>query len=295
MRTPVKTPVVDCHVHLWDPARGFGWIRPGSPHHRAFGLDDLAASGRGTGVSVSVLVEASRGDAGETAALRAAARRRPDLIAGYVANLHCYAGRSPRQFAALLRRWGADGPVGMRAGGQTWADVPPGVPALLPVLAEHGVALELNLHADAVRTAAELAARHRDLVVVLDHLGNPPNVAFADPGGWLRDLAAAAAEPGVVVKVSGLLTQQRGAALEDVDRLVAAALDAVGPERCMIGSDWPICLPAGTRAASLAASARALDGLTADGRAMVRHGTALRVYGRRTDEVARWTELTRDD
>ncbi|WP_116946817.1 amidohydrolase family protein [Jiangella endophytica] len=308
MRTTVKTrrpadetaaaggePVVDCHVHLWDPALGFGWIRPGSPHHRPFALDDLAASAGGTGVVTSVLVEASRGDAGETAALRAAARRRPDLIGGYVGNLHCYAGRTPRQFAALLRRWGDARPVGMRAGGGTWADVPPGVAALLPVLADHGVVLELNMGAGAVRVGAELTERHPGLVVVLDHLGNPPNVAHADPGDWLNDLDAAAGRPNVVIKVSGLLTQQRGAAPADVDRLVAAALTAVGAQRCMIGSDWPICLPAGSRASSLTASARTLDDLCAEDRAMVRRGTALRVYGLPTAEVARWTELTRDD
>lgn len=284
MRTPVKTAVVDTHVHLWDPARGFPWIRPGSPHHRAFTLDDLAVAG--ADVVASVLVEAARGDTGETAALRAAARRRPDLIAGYVGNLHGYAGRTPGRFAALLRRWGDGGPAGMRAGGASWADVPPGARALLPVLADHGVALELNLHDGAVRTATELAGRHPGLVVVLDHLGNPPNVARADPGDWLRDLAAAGDRPGVVVKVSGLLTQQRGAAPGDVDALVAAVLDAVGPQRCMIGSDWPICLPAGSRAASLAAATRALDRLPADAATMVRRGTALRVYGSGTMDGA---------
>lgn len=286
MRTPVKTAIVDAHVHVWDPARGFPWIRPDSPHHRAFTLADLSAAGAGLDVAGSVLVEASRGDAGETAALRAAARRRPDLVAGYVGNLHCYAGLTPRRFAALLRRWGAGAPAGMRAGGGSWADVPPGAAALLPVLADHGVALELNLHAGAVRTAAELAERHPGLVVVLDHLGNPPNVAREDPGAWLRDLDSVRHQPGVVVKISGLLTQQAGAPAADVDALVAAALDAAGPDRCMIGSDWPICLPAGSRADSLAAAVRALDHLPADAATMVRRGTALRVYGNGTMDGA---------
>ncbi|WP_053204380.1 amidohydrolase family protein [Jiangella muralis] len=285
MLTPVKTDIVDAHVHVWDPAHGFPWIRLGSPHHRAFTLADLEAAGA-PDVAGAVLVEASRGDAGETAALRDAARRRPDLIAGYVDNLHCYAGRTPRQFAALLRRWGRTGPAGLRAGGSTWADVPAGARALLPVLADHGVALELNLHAGAVRTAADLAERHPGLVVVLDHLGNPPNVARADPGDWLTDLAELNGRPNVVVKISGLLTQQRGAPTADVDALVAAALDAAGPDRCMIGSDWPICLPAASRADSLAAATRALDHLPADARTMVRRGTALRVYGSGTMDGA---------
>lgn len=68
--------MIDCHVHLWDPAAGFPWIRPGSEHHHTFGEGDLERSGAGLGLAGAVLVEASRGDAGETMALSELRRRR---------------------------------------------------------------------------------------------------------------------------------------------------------------------------------------------------------------------------
>ncbi|MEU1784885.1 amidohydrolase family protein [Streptomyces sparsogenes] len=272
--------MIDCHVHLWDPALGFPWIRPDSAHHRTFDTDDLAASGTDPDLSGAILVEASRGDAGETHALREARLLRPDLVAGHVANLHAHADAGPHRLRALLTEPGESRPNGMRLGGPRWTDTPVPARALLPVLADAGVVLELNLLAGALRTAADVAAAHPALTVVVDHLGNPPNLR-TDPGEWYTDLDRAAAAPNVVVKISGLLTQQHGVPHERVAALVRRVVDAVGPQRCLIGSDWPICLPRGSRADSLALSRLGLAHLTARQREDVLHTNAVRVYGLR--------------
>ncbi|WP_031521303.1 amidohydrolase family protein [Streptomyces sp. NRRL F-5123] len=270
--------MIDCHAHLWDPREGFPWIRPDSPHHRAFTADDLAAAGEGTGVTGTVLVEASRGDAGETAALRELRRQRPDVVAGYVGNLHVHGGAGPGAFAALLRTWGDTRPNGMRLGGAAWADTPPAARALVPVLADTGTALELNLHGGALRAAAEVAARHPALAVVVDHLGNPPNLR-ENPGNWHRDMEAAARLPNVNVKISGLLTQQHGVPDDRVAALVREVVDTFGPDRCLVGSDWPICLPRGPRSRALALAELGTAHLPARLRQDVLHTTAVRVYG----------------
>ncbi|MEV5610032.1 amidohydrolase family protein [Streptomyces sp. NPDC052225] len=271
--------MIDCHVHLWDPAEGFGWIRPGSPHHRVFDENDLGRSGRAVReLAGAVLVEASRGDVGETLALRALRLRRPDLVAGYVANLHVHGDEGADRFRARLDAWGDSRPNGMRMGGATWADTPEAARALVPVLADSGLVLELNLHQGALTTAAEIAARHPALTVVVDHLGNAPHPHTRDATAWHRDVEQAAAEPNVLVKISGLLTQQHGIEPARVGRLVRHVVDTLGPGRCLIGSDWPICLPRGSRADSLALSCAGLDHLTAGDRERVRHTNAVRAY-----------------
>ncbi|BCJ34336.1 amidohydrolase [Actinocatenispora thailandica] len=272
--------MIDCHAHLWDPAAGHPWIRPGSPHHRSFGIDDLAAADAGTGAESTgtILVEASRGDAGETLALAETYRTHPGLVAGYVANLHVHAAAGPARFAALLDRLGAHRPHGMRLGGAELADTPAPERALLPVLAERGVVLELHLGRNALTDAAALAAREPALTVVVDHLGNPPHLRTDGLAGWRRGLALAAARPNVVVKLSGLATQQRGVPGGRVAALVGEVVDAVGPDRCVVGSDWPICLPAATRAESLALARAGLAGLTAAERERALAGTATRIY-----------------
>ena len=50
--------VVDAHVHVWDLAvTDHGWIPPGSPIRRDFGLDELRATVAGTLVDSVVLVQ----------------------------------------------------------------------------------------------------------------------------------------------------------------------------------------------------------------------------------------------
>ncbi|MFB9925441.1 amidohydrolase family protein [Amycolatopsis halotolerans] len=244
VNTPGGREMFDCHAHLWDPAAGFPWIKPGSPHYRAFGPRDLEDAGAGLGITGTVLVEASRGDSGETPTLRELRRRNPELIAGYVGNLHVY---EAAEFRTLLAE--PDPPNGMRIGGADWAATPPAARALVPLLADAGLALELNLHRHALRTAAEAAVEYPTLTVVVDHLGSP-----SDLDEWQQELREAASVPNVVVKLSGLLTQQHG-----TPAIARQVLDAVGADRCVVGSDWPICLPRGSRADSLARSTEAVS------------------------------------
>ncbi|MDV9194134.1 amidohydrolase family protein [Streptomyces sp. Wh19] len=271
--------MIDCHVHLWDPAQGFPWIRPGDEHHRAFDEDDLEQSGAGLGLTGAILVEASRGDAGETLALRELRRRRPDLVTGYVANLHVHGADGPDAFRATLRELGDSRPNGMRIGGSSWTGTPEPARELVPVLAEAGVVLELNLHRGALTAAADVGSRHPGLTLVVDHLGNAPDPRTPEAGEWFRDVERAAASPNVVVKISGLLTQQHGLPPQRIAHLVRHVVDTLGPDRCLIGSDWPICLPRGSRADSLAVSRLGLSHLAADQLDRVLRTNAVRVYG----------------
>ncbi len=115
--------------------------------------------------------------------------------------------------------------------------------------------------------------------MVVDHLGNPPDPRLPGAAQWYRDIERAAASPNVVVKVSGLLTQQHGTPPRHIAHMVRHVVDTLGPDRCLIGSDWPICLPRGSRADSLATSRLGLAHLTAEHCESVLHTTAVRVYG----------------
>lgn len=147
------------------------------------------------------------------------------------------------------------------------------------MLAEAGVALELNLHRGALAAAADVGSRHPGLTLVVDHLGNAPDPRTPEAGEWFRDVERAAASPNVVVKISGLLTQQHGLPPQRIAHMVRHVVDTLGPDRCLIGSDWPICLPRGSRADSLAVSRLGLSHLAADQLDRVLRTNAVRVYG----------------
>lgn len=83
-------------------------------------------------------------------------------------------------------------------------------------------------------------------------------------------------------------TRRRGAGVTDdaIEQIrepyLGRALDWFGPERCMFGSDWPVCLLAAGYGAVLELLLAALDGLSRDERATVLGGTATRTYALQT-------------
>jgi L-fuconolactonase len=115
---------------------------------------------------------------------------------------------------------------------------------------------------------------------VLDH-GGKPGIAEGMLEPWRELVAQLAAEPNVVVKLSGLATEADHATW-DVEALRPCAdtlLELFGPARVMFGSDWPVCLLAGSYAEILGAAESLTDHLSDDERYDVFGGTAARWYG----------------
>ena len=99
----------------------------------------------------------------------------------------------------------------------------------------------MAIHLPRVR---ELARRHRQLSIVLDH-GARPDIAAGQWQPWAADVAALAHDaPNVVCKLSGLLTEAGSLAAPPppgaVQRWAAHLLDTFGAQRLLWGSDWPV-------------------------------------------------------
>jgi L-fuconolactonase len=84
---------------------------------------------------------------------------------------------------------------------------------------------------------------------VIDHLAKPPvGGSAARLRSWWELLAMAAESPLVHAKVSGLYPtgdEKTAWTADDLRPIVGAALDIFGPNRLMLGSDWPISVLAG--------------------------------------------------
>ncbi|WUS95069.1 amidohydrolase family protein [Kribbella sp. NBC_00709] len=118
-----------------------------------------------------------------------------------------------------------------------------------------------------------------EVPVVLDHLAGPP--AAPQPTDllewWVDGLKDLAALPSVSVKLSGILTQLTGPASWRVD-MVRQAVNILGPDRTMIGSDWPVCLTGGSWAAAIDTVRAALTGCPPADLERVLAGTARQVF-----------------
>ncbi len=278
-------PAIDTHVHVWDLTGGpFGveypWLTDAlAPVFRTFGLDELDPDLDACDIDGVVLVQASDSEA-ETDELIRVARtsRRSARVVGWLPLADPAATR-----AGLARHRDDVELVGVR---HLIHDDPDPSWMLRPAVAE-GMALiaAAGLTFDAVAQRPDLLAqvpvvarRHPDLTVVLDHLGKPP---IADGGWepWSDLLAAAAAEPNVVAKISGLNTASApGWIAADWARYIEHALDVFGPRRLMLGGDWPIALLAGDYRRVWSALLDNLGNLSDDERTAVISGTARRVY-----------------
>jgi L-fuconolactonase len=125
-----------------------------------------------------------------------------------------------------------------------------------------------------------LARRCPDVTIVLDHLGKPDIARnLLDP--WRADLSALATRPNVVCKLSGLTTEADHDAWtpEDLRPYLEHALACFGPERCLVGSDWPVATLATSYEGWFDVLLDFLADLPQPEREAILAGNASRVYG----------------
>jgi L-fuconolactonase len=82
-----------------------------------------------------------------------------------------------------------------------------------------------------------------DQAMVLDHIGKP--VIKGGPSAvWKEGIKGIAAHPQVYCKLSGLVTEADWSnwSADEFLPFLDVVLEAFGPQRLMIGSDWPVCL-----------------------------------------------------
>jgi L-fuconolactonase len=228
-----------------------------------------------------VLVEAARGDASELADFLALADETPE-IAGVVGGVTLTDPGLAGTLDAARAGPGGQWLVGCRYQVQSEPDpdylARPAVHRGLSIVAAAGLVFDLVVRVDQLFAAARAARAVPELTFVLDHLGKPRiRDGAAGLSRWRSALAPLAAEPNVVAKLSGLVTEAdpAGRTAAQLRPYVDTALRLFGPVRLMFGSDWPVCLLAAGYADVLAA----LDGLLpAADRDTVQARTAIRVY-----------------
>ena len=87
---------------------------------------------------------------------------------------------------------------------------------------------------------------------VLDHIAKPV-IREGTLSPWREDLRRLAEFPNVFCKLSGLVTEAKWKHWkpEDFEPYFDVVFEAFGPERLMIGSDWPVCTLSGDYAATM--------------------------------------------
>ncbi|MEU9344042.1 amidohydrolase family protein [Streptomyces sp. NPDC048278] len=273
---------IDAHHHVWDlSVRDQDWITgPGlQPLRRNFTVEDLAPEAAAAGVTRTVLVQTVT-VAEETPEFLALADTH-DLVAAVVGWTDLTRPDVADELARLRELPGGTCLKGIRHQVQGEPDpewlLRPDVGRGLAALADAGLVYDLVVQAHQLPAAVKAAESHPDLTFVLDHLGKPP-IASGALEPWATAVRALAGRPNTVCKLSGMVTEADPASwtVDDLRPYAATVLDAFGPDRLMFGSDWPVCVLAGTYREVFDAAAE----LTAPAdRTAVFETTAARVYG----------------
>lgn len=277
---------IDAHLHVWNRSRArYDWLE-GEPAEiaRDVAIEEVLPQLDRAGIDRVVLVQ-SADNAEDTRNMLEVAREHP-RVAGVVGWLPLEDEEATRR---RLGDYRADPLlVGVRnlihdRPDPDWAVRPP-FDRSLGLLAAAGLPYDyVTGDPEALVHVPAIAGRHESLRLVVDHLGKPPiggdEEAFAR---WRSLLAAAAEHPLVHAKVSGLYSSVGAGGdwtLDDLRRVIGDAAALFGPERLLVGGDWPMSLLAG-------GYDRVADGLrtvlaeTFDARelALVEGGTAIEFY-----------------
>ncbi|MEU8301286.1 amidohydrolase family protein [Micromonospora sp. NPDC048909] len=282
MSTPAMR--VDAHQHYWDPARySYPWMvgEVMDPVRRAFMPDDLLPSLRTANIDGTVLVQtlSSVHETLEFLELAAAT----DSVHGVVGWVDLTSPTVGDDLDALLEgpfgRW----LVGIRhqvhdESDPDWLgrdDVRRGLAAVQ----RRGLTYDLLVRARELPAATDTVRQFPELQFVLDHIAKPRIVDGQDDP-WMRRMPALAAEPNVSVKLSGMVTEADWASWtpDDLRPFVDHVVGWFGPDRLMFGSDWPVCLLAGTYEEVVGGLTATLMPTSPNEIAQIFGGNAQRVY-----------------
>ncbi|HYK90579.1 MAG TPA: amidohydrolase family protein [Acidobacteriota bacterium] len=235
---------IDAHQHFWKyNERDYGWMGAGMEALKHDHLpENLCPQLRDAGFAGSVAVQA-RQSLEETRWLLELADRFPSIVAvvGWV-DL-----RNPGVRSQLVAFASNPKLRGMR---HVVHDEPDDRFLLssdfqrgISYLTSFGLTYDLLLFPRHLPIACEFVAAFPQHSFVLDHVGKP-SIRRRQIADWSCDIRRLARYPNVYCKLSGMVTEADWSdwSPDDFTPYLDTALEAFGPWRLMIGSDWPVCI-----------------------------------------------------
>jgi len=275
---------IDAHHHFWDPARySYPWMAGDAmdPVRRAFTPDDLRGPLDQEQIDGTVLVQtlSSPQETREFLALAAAT----SFVRGVVGWADLTSPGVADDLDALLA--GPDGRwlVGVRHQVHDEPDpdwlARPDVHRGLAAVQSRGLTYDLLVRARELPAAVDTVRAFPGLRFVVDHIAKP-RIADGRDELWSQRLPALAAQPNVAVKLSGMVTEADWAtwSAADLRPFVSQVVDWFGVARLLFGSDWPVCLLAGSYHDVLGALTSALPAMSPAELDQVLGLNAMRVY-----------------
>jgi L-fuconolactonase len=279
----MRSVLVDAHQHFWDPeASHYPWMTAElAAIRRPFGPQDLQPLLDEEGIDYSIFVQA-RNDMGETLDCMALSRE-VDFLVGVIGWVDLTDPAVEENLAGLRHAWGGEALVGIRHLVQDEPDpqwlLRREVSRGLEAVGRADLTYDLLVRPPQLPAALEAARRHSEMRFVIDHIGKPP-IASGLLEPWSTHMAAFAALDHVACKLSGMVTEAdwRSWTPSQLAPYVERVVGWFGEDRILFGSDWPVCLLAGSYHQVRAALNETLTGMSDTVRAKIYGDNAMRIY-----------------
>ena len=110
-------------------------------------------------------------------------------------------------------------------------------------LASFDLAYDLLIYPHQLKSAITFCESCDDQRIVLDHLAKAP-LKSGNIQEWKKEIQAFSGLSHVSAKISGIVTEAKDQSWtqQQVNEIVEVAMEVFGPERLMIGSDYPVVL-----------------------------------------------------
>jgi len=254
-------PIVDTHQHLWDLDKfRLPWLADVPALRRSYRTSDYLVATAGLGVVKAVYMEVDVAPEQQPAEADALIALCADVKTPTVAAVISGRPASP-DFEGYIRAYASHPAI---VGVRQVLHVPDAHPGLcltpqyvqnVRLLGELGLCFDLCMRPGELGDGAKLAALCPDTRFVVDHCGNgdpyviagSDSLADDDPFAhsreqWMDGMAALAAQPNTICKISGIIARARpGWTADDLAPAINHCLDSFGFGRVVFGGDWPVC------------------------------------------------------
>jgi len=259
-------PIVDAHVHLWQPDRfRMSWLDGDTLLNRRYDLAEYREHTAGVDIGAMVYLQVDVEPPYALLEARWAAQR-----AAEEPRLQGIVPWAPIEYGELARAY-LEALVaisslvkGVRRIVQSEPDpdfcLRPDFVRGVQILPEYDLSCDLCIRHQQLASTVELVRRCPSTSFILDHIGKPSiGGRVLDP--WREQIRELASLPNVYCKVSGLVTEAEHHRWTpgDLEPYVSHVLESFGEDRVVFGGDWPVLL----HSSSYRRWVETLDSLTA--------------------------------
>jgi predicted TIM-barrel fold metal-dependent hydrolase len=289
--------MIDAHFHIWRQA-DLPWLMgpmqprifgPYEPIRRDYEIEEYLADAAGSGITGAVYVQANWASARALDEVRfvAESAKRAEFPVGIVAHADLLAedirpaldalAREPSMRGVRMQLHWHENPLYRFASGPDLARDPV-LQRNVARLGDYGWSFDLQVFAEQMAGAAELAAACPKVTFVLQHAGMLEDLSEAGIAEWRSGMKLLARQPNVVSKLSGLGTFLRRNDPAHIAFILAETVAMFGASRCLFGSNFPIEKLWTSHADLIAAHRAAAASLPEAEQAQIFAGTARQTY-----------------